>query len=59
MPNAEPYKAFLYPFLTFFYIIVASICIALFYKTSTSGWGVLIMLLGIPIYYLTKRKVNQ
>jgi APA family basic amino acid/polyamine antiporter len=59
MPDAErPYKAFLYPYLPAFYIIVASaICIALlFTKTSTSGWGVLIMLLGIPIYYLTKAK---
>ncbi|MFT5252413.1 MAG: APA family basic amino acid/polyamine antiporter [Flavobacteriales bacterium] len=59
MPDAErPYKAFLYPYLPVFYIIVASaICIALlFTKTSTSGWGVLIMLLGIPIYYLTKAK---
>lgn len=59
MPNVErPYKAFLYPYLPAFYIIVASaICLALlFTKTSTSGWGVLIMLLGIPIYYLTKAK---
>lgn len=59
MPDAErPYKAFLYPYLPAFYIIVASaICVALLYtKTSTSGWGVLIMLLGIPIYYLTKAK---
>lgn len=59
MPDAErPYKAFMYPFLPAFYIIVASaICVALLYtKTSTSGWGVVIMLLGIPIYYLTKAK---
>ncbi|WP_413999027.1 APC family permease [Flavobacterium sp. W1B] len=59
MPDAErPYKAFGYPFLPGLYIVVASaICIALlFTKTSTSGWGVLIMLLGIPVYYLTKAK---
>jgi APA family basic amino acid/polyamine antiporter len=59
MPNAErPYKAFLYPFLPGLYIVVASaICVALLYtKTSTSGWGVLIMLIGIPVYYLTKAK---
>ncbi len=58
-PNIErPYKAFGYPFLPMFYIIVASaISVALlFTKTSTCGWGVLIMLIGIPIYYVSKPK---
>ncbi|MDQ6527561.1 amino acid permease [Flavobacterium sp. LHD-85] len=57
MPDAErPYKAFGYPFLPMLYIVVASaICIALLItKFSTCGWGVLIMLTGIPVYYLTK-----
>jgi len=59
MPDAErPYKAFGYPVLPFLYIIVASaLCIALLiYKTNTCGWGVLIMLLGIPVYYMTRVK---
>jgi APA family basic amino acid/polyamine antiporter len=59
MPDAErPYKAFGYPVLPFLYIIVASaLCIALLiYKTNTCGWGVLIMLLGIPVYYMTRAK---
>ena len=59
MPDAErPYKAFGYPFLPAFYILIASaVSIALlFTKTSTCGWGVLIMLVGIPVYYLTKPK---
>jgi APA family basic amino acid/polyamine antiporter len=59
MLNAErPYKAFMYPFLpAFLYHSTSAICIALIVqKTSTSGWGVLIMLLGIPPYYLTKAK---
>jgi APA family basic amino acid/polyamine antiporter len=59
MPDAErPYKAFGYPFLPGLYIVVATaICVALFVtKTSTSGWGVLIMLLGVPVYYLTRTK---
>lgn len=59
MPDAErPYKAFGYPFLPMVYIIVASaISIALLVtKTSTCGWGVLIMLVGIPVYYLVKEK---
>jgi len=59
LPNVErPYKAFGYPVLPALYIIIATaICIALLYtKTSTSGWGVVIMLVGIPVYYLTKAK---
>lgn len=59
MPEAaRPYKAFAYPFLPALYIIVATaICVMLLIdRTSTCGWGVLIMLAGIPIYYLTKGK---
>ena len=58
MPDVErPYKAFGYPFLPFLYIIIATaICVALLVtKTSTCGWGVLIMLIGIPIYYFMKK----
>ncbi|WP_026730413.1 APC family permease [Flavobacterium denitrificans] len=59
MPNAErPYKAFGYPFLPMVYIIAATaISVSLLItKFSTCGWGVLIMLTGIPVYYLTKPK---
>jgi len=59
MPTIErPYKAFGYPFLPMIYIILASaVSIALlFTKASTCGWGVLIMLIGIPIYYISKPK---
>ena len=59
MPDAErPYKAFGYPILPLLYIVVASaISISLlFTKFSTCGWGVLIMLAGIPVYYMTKPK---
>ena len=59
MPDAErPYRAFGYPILPALYIVVASaVSLALlFTKTSTCGWGVLIMLLGIPVYYMTKPK---
>jgi basic amino acid/polyamine antiporter, APA family len=58
-PNADrPYKAFGYPFLPGLYIVIASaVSIALLYtQTKTCGWGVLIMLIGIPIYYMTKNK---
>lgn len=52
----RPYRAFGYPILPFIYIIVASaICVALLItKFSTCGWGVLIMLAGIPVYYISK-----
>lgn len=59
MPNAErPYKAFGYPVLPMFYILVAAaISLSLlWFRTDTCGWGVLIMLIGIPVYYLTKPK---
>ncbi|MFB9079135.1 APC family permease [Flavobacterium procerum] len=59
MPDVErPYKAFGYPFLPLLYIVIASaICISLLItKFSTCGWGVLIMVSGIPVYYLTKPK---
>ncbi|MCO6148082.1 APC family permease [Flavobacterium sp. NRK1] len=59
MPNAErPYKAFGYPILPLIYIILAAaFCFFLLKdRTSTCGWGVLIMLAGIPVYYLTKPK---
>lgn len=57
-PDTErPYKAFGYPFLPMFYIIVASaISISLLItKFSTCGWGVLIMVTGIPVYYFTQK----
>ncbi|MFV8343197.1 APC family permease [Flavobacterium sp. XS2P39] len=58
-PEVErPYKAFGYPYLPLLYMIIASaICVSLlFTKFSTCGWGVFIMLIGIPIYYLIKEK---
>ena len=59
LPNAErPYKAFAYPVLPALYILVSTaFAVALMvFKTDTCGWGVLIMALGIPIYYLVKKK---
>lgn len=59
MPDANrPYKAFGYPVIPALYIILATaFCIMLLKdRTSTCGWGVLIMLAGIPVYYLTKPK---
>ena len=55
MPNAErPYKAFGYPILPAIYIVMAiAFCVLLiFYKPTYAGWGLAIVLAGIPIYYM-------
>ncbi|MBA2613195.1 MAG: amino acid permease [Bacteroidetes bacterium] len=60
-PNTpRPYKAIGYPILPALYILLASaICIdLLIFKTVNTGLGVLIMLLGIPIFYIFKMHKN-
>lgn len=54
-PTAErPYKAFGYPILPALYIILAlAFCIGLVWVSPTySLWGLGIVLLGIPLYYI-------
>jgi basic amino acid/polyamine antiporter, APA family len=62
-PGAErPYKAFGYPFLPVIYIILASaICIILLlYKPEFTWRGLIIVLLGIPVYFLwNKRRMTK
>src|SRR5215468_271238 len=58
-PNADrPYRAFGYPLLPLLYIIAASgiMGVILLYKTSTAGGGMVIVLLGAPVYWLWSRK---
>lgn len=54
----RPYKAFGYPVIPILYIIMASaICLVLLrYRTDTAGWGLLIVLIGVPIYYYLKKR---
>jgi len=57
-PDAErPYKAFGYPFLPIVYMIMGTaFCILLIiYKPNFTWPGLIIVLIGIPIYYLTQR----
>ena len=57
-PNAErPYKAFGYPIVPGLYIISAAvILIVLFiYQTATTWPGLIIVLTGIPAYFIWKR----
>jgi basic amino acid/polyamine antiporter, APA family len=62
MPNAErPYKAFGYPILPAIYILMAITFCALliFYKPVYAGWGLAIVLAGIPIYYIAVANKNK
>jgi APA family basic amino acid/polyamine antiporter len=54
----RPYKAFGYPVVPAIYILLAGfICIDLLvFKTFNAGMGVLMILLGIPVFYLFNRK---
>jgi APA family basic amino acid/polyamine antiporter len=55
MPDAErPYKAFGYPVIPLVYMAVASlICVDLLFVRPNFTWpGLIIVLVGIPVYYL-------
>lgn len=59
MPDTpRPYKAFGYPVIPALYILVTLlICLDLLvFKTFNTGMGLLIMVCGIPVYFLFKRK---
>lgn len=58
-PNAErPYKAFGYPFLPIIYILMGTaFCVLLIIFKPEYTWpGLIIVLLGIPVYYLIAKK---
>jgi basic amino acid/polyamine antiporter, APA family len=58
-PNADrPYKAVGYPVLPLLYIVAATgiMGVLLLYETQTAGWGMVIVLLGVPVYWLWSRK---
>jgi APA family basic amino acid/polyamine antiporter len=61
-PNAErPYKAFGYPVLPAIYIIMGiAFCILLIiYKPNFTWPGLIIVLIGIPIYYFSQRNAKH
>ncbi len=58
-PDAErPYRAFGYPWLPLLYIVAAVgiMIVLLLYKTQTAGRGMVIVLLGLPVYWLWSRQ---
>ncbi|MGN8070751.1 APC family permease [Mucilaginibacter sp. SG564] len=61
-PNAErPYKAFGYPILPAIYILMGlAFCILLIiYKPQFTWPGLIIVLIGIPIYFISQRNVKH
>lgn len=57
-PDTErPYKAFGYPFIPAIYILVTTaICVdLLIYDTFNAGIGLIIVLLGIPVYFIVNK----
>ena len=58
-PAAErPYRAFGYPAVPAVYIVVATAIalVLLFYRTETSWPGLVIVLAGVPVYWLWRRR---
>ena len=54
----RPYRAFGYPVVPMLYILIALVILValLFYRTSTTWPGLLIVLTGIPVYLLWRRR---
>ena len=60
-PDVErPYRAFGYPVIPALYIAgAATILVVLFvYRTATTWPGLIIVLLGVPVYFLWKPKAS-
>ncbi len=58
LPNAErPYRAFGYPLVPILYMVAATVImlVLILYKTQTTWPGLVIVLTGIPVYFLWKR----
>jgi APA family basic amino acid/polyamine antiporter len=61
-PDAErPYRAFGYPFVPLLYIVAACtiMVVLLLYQTQTAWPGLVIVLLGVPVYLLWSRRSSS
>lgn len=62
LPDAErPYKAFGYPVLPALYVLAAlTICVGLLIYQPTFTWpGLIIVLLGIPVFFMWNRRMSE
>ncbi|HEV3409338.1 MAG TPA: APC family permease, partial [Chthoniobacterales bacterium] len=60
-PDAErPYKAFGYPIVPALYIVGASVILAVLfiYQTATTWPGLIIVLTGVPVYFLWRKSAT-
>jgi APA family basic amino acid/polyamine antiporter len=60
-PNVErPYRAFGYPVVPLLYIVAAAaiMFVLLLYQTQTTWPGLLIVLLGVPVYLVWSRRAH-
>ncbi len=58
-PDVErPYRAFGYPFVPALYILAAVtiMLVLLLYQTQTAGTGLMIVVIGLPVYWLWSRR---
>jgi basic amino acid/polyamine antiporter, APA family len=57
----RPYRAFGYPLVPALYIVlaVAIMVVLILYKTQTTWPGLLIVLLGVPVYWIWSRRAGQ
>src|SRR5690606_40286460 len=57
----RPYKAFGYPVIPFLYILLAAtICIILLlYKQEYTWPGLIIVLIGIPVYHFMNKRMQR
>jgi APA family basic amino acid/polyamine antiporter len=61
-PNADrPYRAFGYPLVPILYIVCAAVILSILfvYRTATTIPGVVIVLLGVPVYFLFNYKLRR
>jgi len=61
-PNAErPYRAFGYPIIPALYIVCASVILVILfvYRPATTIPGVLIVLIGVPVYFFFRLQMQR
>jgi len=61
-PEVErPYKAFGYPILPALYVLGALgiVLVLVLYQTQTAGWGIGIVVAGIPVYWLRSMRMAR